>query len=126
LSRRSRARVLFWLNWRLTTVRWWCSCSSAAGWPTRQRLRPIFRERGDIQAQITGRLAQSLGGVRVVKAYVAEDREQQIFSRGVYRLFDNIRKTITGISATTAGPRSLSALWRGDDHGRRPVDPVGR
>ncbi len=52
---------------------------------------------------MTGRLAQSLGGVRVVKAYVAEDREQQVFSDGVYRLFDNVRKTITGISATTAG-----------------------
>jgi len=68
-----------------------------------KRLRPIFRERGEIQAQVTGRLAQALGGVRVVKAYVAEDREQQVFSSGVYRLFDNIRKTITGISATTAG-----------------------
>jgi len=48
-------------------------------------------------------------GVRVVKAYVAEDREQQVFSDGVYRLFDNVRKTITGISATTAGATVISA-----------------
>jgi subfamily B ATP-binding cassette protein MsbA len=96
--------VLFWLNWRLTTVTLVVLVLFGGGMAYAfKRLRPIFRERGEIQAQITGRLAQSLGGVRVVKAYVAEDREQQIFSRGVYRLFDNIRKTITGISATTAG-----------------------
>jgi len=53
---------------------------------------------------VTGRLAQSLGGVRVVKAYVAEDREQQIFSAGVYRLFETSPK-ITGISATPPGHR---------------------
>ena len=96
--------VLFWLNWRLTTVTLVVLVLFGGGMAYAfKRLRPIFRERGEIQAQITGRLAQSLGGVRVVKAYVAEDREQQIFSRGVYRLFDNIRKTITGVSATTAG-----------------------
>ena len=96
--------VLFWLNWRLTTVTLVVLVLFGGGMAYAfKRLRPIFRERGEIQAQVTGRLAQSLGGVRVVKAYVAEDREQQIFSNGVYRLFDNIRRTITGISATTAG-----------------------
>jgi len=89
--------VLFWLNWRLTTVTLVVMAYAF------KRLRPIFRERGEIQAQVTGRLAQALGGVRVVKAYVAEDREQAAFASGVYRLFDNVRKTITGISATTAG-----------------------
>ena len=96
--------VLFWLNWHLTTITLVVLALFGGGMAYAfKRLRPIFRERGEIQAQVTGRLAQSLGGVRVVKAYVAEDREQQVFSDGVYRLFDNVRKTITGISATTAG-----------------------
>jgi subfamily B ATP-binding cassette protein MsbA len=96
--------VLFWLNWRLTAVTLVVLVLFGGGMAYAfKRLRPIFRERNEIQAQITGRLAQSLGGVRVVKAYVAEEREQQIFAAGVYRLFDNIRRTITGISATTAG-----------------------
>jgi len=96
--------VLFWLNWRLTTVTLVVLVVFGGGMAYAfKRLRPIFRERGEIQAQVTGRLAQALGGVRVVKAYVAEDREQAVFASGVYRLFDNVRKTITGISATTAG-----------------------
>jgi len=103
--------VLFWLNWRLTTITLLVLVLFGGGMAYAfRRLRPIFRERGEIQAQITGRLAQSLGGVRVVKAYVAEDREQAIFSRGVYRLFDNIRKTITGISATTASATVIVGL----------------
>jgi subfamily B ATP-binding cassette protein MsbA len=103
--------VLFWLNWRLTTITLLVLVLFGGGMAYAfRRLRPIFRERGEIQAQITGRLAQSLGGVRVVKAYVAEDREQQVFSRGVYRLFDNIRKTITGISATTASATVIVGL----------------
>jgi subfamily B ATP-binding cassette protein MsbA len=96
--------VLFWLNWRLTTVTLVVLVLFGGGMAYAfKRLRPVFRERGEIQAQVTGRLAQALGGVRVVKAYVAEDREQAVFASGVYRLFDNVRKTITGISATTAG-----------------------
>ena len=96
--------VLFWLNWHLTTITLVVLAVFGGGMAYAfKRLRPIFRERGEIQAQVTGRLTQALGGVRVVKAYVAEDREQAIFSAGVYRLFDNVRKTITGISATTAG-----------------------
>ena len=96
--------VLFWLNWHLTTMTLVVLAVFGGGMAYAfKRLRPIFRERGEIQAQVTGRLTQALGGVRVVKAYVAEDREQAVFSAGVYRLFDNVRKTITGISATTAG-----------------------
>jgi subfamily B ATP-binding cassette protein MsbA len=96
--------VLFWLNWHLTTITLVVLAVFGGGMAYAfKRLRPIFRERGEIQAQVTGRLTQALGGVRVVKAYVAEDREQAVFSAGVYRLFDNVRKTITGISATTAG-----------------------
>ncbi len=67
-----------------------------------KRLRPLFRERGKIQAEVTGRLSQSLSGIRVVKAYTAEKREDLIFARGVHRLFRNIAKSVTGISGITA------------------------
>jgi subfamily B ATP-binding cassette protein MsbA len=66
------------------------------------KLRPIFRERGKINAEVTGRLTESLGGVRVVKAYVAERGEQLVFARGVHRLFRNIARAITGISGIGA------------------------
>ncbi len=96
--------VLFWLNWHLTTVTLAILIVFGGGMAYAfKKLRPIFRERGQIQAEVTGRLNQALGGVRVVKAYVAEEREERIFSDGVYRLFNNIAKTITGISAVTAG-----------------------
>jgi ABC-type multidrug transport system fused ATPase/permease subunit len=67
-----------------------------------KRLRPIFRQRGEITAEVTGRLGETLGGVRLVKTYVAEDREQRVFADGVLRLFKNIASTITGTSAVTA------------------------
>ena len=66
------------------------------------RLRPVFRKRGEIRAEVTGRLGEGLGGIRVVKTYVSERREQRIFTGGVYRLFRNIATTITGTSAVTA------------------------
>ena len=53
-------------------------------------IRPIFRERGKINAEVTGRLTESLGGVRVVKGYHAEEREAQVFAEGVQRLLDNV------------------------------------
>ena len=58
-------------------------------------IRPIFRERGKINAEVTGRLTESLGGVRVVKGYHAEEREHRIFSAGVDRLLDNVMKSLT-------------------------------
>ena len=61
-------------------------------------LRPIFRERGKINAEVTGRLTESLGGVRVVKGYHAEEREEQIFVGGVQRLLGNVMKTLTALS----------------------------
>jgi ABC-type multidrug transport system fused ATPase/permease subunit len=63
-----------------------------------KRIRPLFRKRGEINAQITGRLAESLGGVRVVKAYTREKKEDLVFARGVHSLFRNVAKTITGVS----------------------------
>ncbi|HEX7286747.1 MAG TPA: ABC transporter ATP-binding protein, partial [Candidatus Angelobacter sp.] len=63
-----------------------------------QTIRPIFRERGKINAEVTGRLTESLGGVRVVKGYHAEEREQGTFGAGVQRLLDNVLKTLTATS----------------------------
>jgi ABC-type multidrug transport system fused ATPase/permease subunit len=61
-------------------------------------LRPIFRERGKIYAEVTGRLTESLGGVRVVKGYHAESREAEVFGGGVARLLGNVLKTLTATS----------------------------
>ncbi len=61
-------------------------------------IRPIFRERSKINAEVTGRLTESLGGVRVVKGYHAEDREAGVFSAGVQRLLDNVLKSLTATS----------------------------
>ncbi|MEP6963267.1 MAG: ABC transporter ATP-binding protein, partial [Acidobacteriota bacterium] len=61
-------------------------------------IRPVFRERGKITAEVTGRLTESLGGVRVVKGYHAEDREAEVFSKGVTRLLENVFKSLTMMS----------------------------
>jgi subfamily B ATP-binding cassette protein MsbA len=66
--------------------------------PALGRLRPIFRERAQIQGEVTGRLAESLGGVRVVKGYHAEAREHAVFSAGVGRLLANVLRTLTATS----------------------------
>ena len=103
--------VLFYLEWRLTAmilvVLAVFGVSMAIAF---QRLRPLFRERGKIQAEITGRLNQSLGGVRVVKAYVAEPHEERVFTAGVERLFDNVRRSMTGVSATTSFSMAIVGL----------------
>ena len=61
-------------------------------------IRPIFRERGKINAEVTGRLTESLGGVRVIKGYHAEEREEKFFFKGVQRLLDNVMRTLTATS----------------------------
>jgi len=63
-----------------------------------QTIRPIFRERGKINAEVTGRLAESLGGIRVVKGYHAEEREDEVFGVGVMRLLNNVLKSLTATS----------------------------
>src|SRR5437016_2545351 len=63
-----------------------------------QTIRPIFRERGKINAEVTGRLAESLGGIRVVKGYHAEEREEKVFSGGVLRLLNNVLRSLTASS----------------------------
>ena len=95
--------VLFYLNWRLTAISIVVLALFAVGLSTAfKRLRPLFRERGKITAEISGRLAESFGGIRIVKAYTAEEREDKVFALGVDRLFLNVKQTLTGISAVTA------------------------
>src|SRR5450432_737084 len=73
-------------------------------------IRPIFRARPKITAEVTGRLTESLGGVRVVKGYHAEDREEKIFSGGVQRLLDNVLKTLTATSIMSLSASALMGL----------------
>jgi subfamily B ATP-binding cassette protein MsbA len=95
--------ILLYINWFLTlvTITVLAAFGVVLGYAFRT-LRPLFRERGQIHAEVTGRLNQALGGVRVVKTYTAERREDLIFTKGVHRLFRNIAKSMTGVSATTA------------------------
>jgi ABC-type multidrug transport system fused ATPase/permease subunit len=95
--------VLFYLNWQLTAVILvFLLLFGGAMALAFSKLRPIFRERGQLNAEVTGRLAETLGGIRVVKAYRMEAREQRVFGEGVARLFANVKRSITGTSAITA------------------------
>jgi subfamily B ATP-binding cassette protein MsbA len=84
-----------------------------------KRIRPIFRERGKINAEVTGRLTESLGGVRVIKGYHAEEREAQVFGVGVDRLLANVMKSLTmtsvlgSASTTVLGIVSALVMWLG-------------
>ena len=73
-------------------------------------IRPIFRERGKINAEVTGRLTESLGGVRVIKGYHAEEREAGVFSAGVERLLQNVMKSLTMTSALSAASMTVLGL----------------
>ena len=82
-------------------------------------LRPLFRERSKINAEVSGRLTESFSGIRVVKAYRAERREALVFTKGVNRLFRNVAKTMTGFSAVSAfstlllGSVGVAIMWVG-------------
>ena len=94
---------LFYLNWRLTSLTLvillvFGGCMSF----TFSKLRPIFRARGKLNADVTGRLGETLGGIRVVKAYTVEKREQIVFARGAHKLFRNVAKSVTGVSAVSS------------------------
>jgi ABC-type multidrug transport system fused ATPase/permease subunit len=73
-------------------------------------IRPIFRARPKINAEVTGRLTESLGGVRVVKGYHAEDREEGVFATGAQRLLDNVLKTLTTTSLMSLSGASLMGI----------------
>ena len=82
-------------------------------------LRPLFRERSKINAEVSGRLTESFSGIRVVKAYRAERREALVFTKGAYRLFRNVASTMTSFSAVSAvstlllGVVGVSIMWVG-------------
>lgn len=82
-------------------------------------IRPVFRERAKINAEVTGRLTESLGGVRVIKGYHAEEREHSVFSVGVDRLLANVMKSLTmtsvlaSASTTVLGLVSALVMWLG-------------
>ncbi len=82
-------------------------------------LRPLFRERSKINAEVSGRLTESFSGIRVVKAYRAERREALVFTRGAHKLFRNVAKTMTSFSAVAAlstlllGVVGVTIMWVG-------------
>ncbi|MBV9436066.1 MAG: ABC transporter ATP-binding protein, partial [Acidobacteria bacterium] len=73
-------------------------------------IRPIFRERSKINAEVSGRLTESLGGVRVIKGYHAEDREHEVFSSGVQRLLNNVLRTLTATSVMSLSSTVLLGI----------------
>ena len=73
-------------------------------------IRPIFRARAKINAEVTGRLTESLGGVRVIKGYHAEEREAQVFAGGVQRLLDNVLKSLTATSVMSLGATMVMGM----------------
>jgi subfamily B ATP-binding cassette protein MsbA len=76
-------------------------------------IRPIFRERGKINAEVTGRLTESLGGVRVIKGYHGEDREARVFSDGVHRLLENVMRSLTATSALSLAATAVLGIVGG-------------
>ncbi|MGM0580128.1 MAG: ABC transporter ATP-binding protein [Bacteroidota bacterium] len=74
------------------------------------RIRPIFRERGKINAEVTGRLTETLGGIRVIKGFNAELQEIRVFAEGVDRLFKNIKSSLTATSLITSSATLLLGL----------------
>jgi ABC-type multidrug transport system fused ATPase/permease subunit len=103
--------ILFYVNWRLTSATLVVLILFGLMMTTAfKRLRPLFRERGAINAEVTGRLTETIGGIRLVKIYVAEARERLVFARGAHKLFRNVAKTITGTSAVGAGTSVLTGL----------------
>ena len=67
-----------------------------------QTLRPAFRERGELRAEVTGRLTEALGGIRVIKGFHAIEKESEIFETGVLRIFQNVKQTLTTSSTVTS------------------------
>ncbi len=95
--------VLLSINWHLTTITLIVLglFGGVMAWAFKT-LRPLFRERGKLNAEVTGRLNQSLGGVRIVKTYTAEKREDLVFTTGVHGLLRNVAKSMTGVSGIGA------------------------
>jgi subfamily B ATP-binding cassette protein MsbA len=73
-------------------------------------IRPIFRKRGQINAEVTGRLTETLNGVRVIKGFNAEEQESKVFAEGVDRLFLNVKKSLTATAIITSSSTFLIGL----------------
>lgn len=73
-------------------------------------IRPIFRKRGVINAEVTGRLTETLAGVRVIKAFNAEDQENKTFEKGVDRLYQNVKKSLTATAFMTSSSTFLLGI----------------
>ena len=107
--------VLFYLNWQMTLVTLslvlvFGGIMAAAF----RKLRPLFRLRGELNARVTGRLTETLGGARIVKSYSAERREDLVFAKGAHELFRNVARTIStdfGRSAPARRFSSVSSAW---------------
>jgi ABC-type multidrug transport system fused ATPase/permease subunit len=102
---------LLYLNWSLTAIA--LVIIVAFSLVLRKAfavIRPIFRERGKITADVTGRLTESLGGVRVIKGYHAEAREEEVFAGGVQRILNNILKSLTATSIMSLSATVLMGL----------------
>ena len=70
-------------------------------------IRPIFRNRGKINAEVTGRLTETLGGIRVIKGFNAEKQEHSVFEEGVHRLYENVKKSLTATAFMTSSSTFL-------------------
>lgn len=102
--------VLFWIDWRITVVMLLFLAGIGGGVAIAfARLRPVNRARSAEFAAVAGRLAEALGGIRIIKAYVAERREQLVFTRGVHRMLRLVQRTLSGWAAVGA----LTALTVG-------------
>ncbi|MDE2974757.1 MAG: ABC transporter ATP-binding protein [Gemmatimonadota bacterium] len=103
--------ILLYVNWRLTvfTTAVLLVFGGAMAFAFR-RLRPLFRERGRINAEVTGRLGESFAGVRIVKAYTSERREDLVFAKGAHRLLRNVAAAVTGVSAVTSSSSVIIGL----------------
>lgn len=73
-------------------------------------IRPVFRDRGKINAEVTGRLTETMNGVRVIKGFNAEEQENKIFENGVERLFENVKKSLTATALMTSSSTFLLGL----------------
>ncbi|MEM6542234.1 MAG: ABC transporter ATP-binding protein, partial [Bacteroidota bacterium] len=73
-------------------------------------IRPVFRERGKINAEVTGRLTETLGGIRVIKGFNAEKQEARVFEHGVERLYKNVKKSLTATAVITSSSTLLIGL----------------
>ncbi|UOY04813.1 ABC transporter ATP-binding protein/permease [Muricauda sp. SCSIO 64092] len=73
-------------------------------------IRPVFRERGKINAEVKGRLTETLGGIRVIKGFNAEEQEARVFESGVERLYQNVKKSLTATAVMTSSSTFLLGL----------------